>query len=151
MKKISLLSVVIALVIILTVPVSYAAEDCSKDYPNPVLDWYCSTDVTSCLDSGGRIQLKIRNHSAYNGLIRSAGSGACNGRTEVNIHDASTHSRISSFCALTAPSELQGIGFIPPSGATQGWVYVIFKDKVCNKEYKSNDRQWFRNRIPMFF
>jgi hypothetical protein len=111
-------------------------DECSKTYPNPVIRY----DHT---DADGRIYIPVENWAAFpNELFRQApelppcGSNTNSSRTWVDIYNAEDDTRIYGFCALNSNEGLKRIWFMPST--PKGRVYIIIKDRACDKSYKSN-------------
>ncbi|MBN1662324.1 MAG: hypothetical protein JW943_01870 [Deltaproteobacteria bacterium] len=144
--SISILYIIISLMFVfLSAVPSYAADECSKSYPAPVLQNYS-------IDSSGRVKIPVANRTSYdNALFRnvpelpscSGASGAYSTRTYVDIYDGTTDQYIYGFCAFQSPSSLADIWF-PSKDAIFGKVYIKLKDRLCNKEYKSNILNWHK-------
>jgi len=134
-----LISFFILTVFIGTKPL-FAADDCKKTYPSPVIKF-------DHKDAEGRVYIPVLNYSAYaNEMFRQApelppcGANPKSARTWVDIYDADTNSVIYGFCALGSNADLKGIWFKP--GKPCGRVYIIMKDRACQKQYKSNTVSW---------
>ena len=133
----SILLVFISFFVIVMMTVqAFAADNCRKTQPNPVI----KIDKT---DAEGRVYIPVTNRSAYdNEMFRKApdypacGSNTNSSRTWLNIYNADTNAVIYGFCAFDSKDDLKGIWF-KPSVAT-GKTYIILNDRACQKNYKSN-------------
>jgi hypothetical protein len=117
-------------------------DDCTKRYPGPKIKF-------DHQDADGRVYIPVINWSAYdNAMFRKApdlppcGLNTDSARTWVDIYDGKTNKRVYGFCALGVNSDLQKIWF--KSSAKSGWVYIIIKDRACQKDYRSNTLKWPR-------
>lgn len=115
---------------------SFAADDCTKTYPNPIIKF-------DHKDAQGRVYIPVTNWAVYaNEMFRQApdlppcGANLNSARTWVDIYDAITNARIYGFCAFGSNSDLTKVWFLPR--APRGRVYIIMNDRACNKKYKSN-------------
>ena len=104
------------------------AVDCSPGYPNPVIQY-------NGKDTEGRISIPVTNYSSYsNDLFTDYNASS---RTTVWIYNGETNVVMYGFIRLKSRDALKDIWFSPP-GNWGHKVYIIMKDLVCNKEYKSN-------------
>lgn len=124
------------LVFFVGVSQSFAGDDCTKTYPNPIIKF-------DHKDAQGRIYIPVTNWSIYpNEMFRQApdlppcGANANSARTWVDIYDAVTNARIYGFCAFGSNNDLTKIWFMPRTA--NGRVYIILNDRACRKSYKSN-------------
>jgi hypothetical protein len=115
-------------------------DNCRKKYPKPVIK-------VDHKDAEGRIYIPVVNWNAYDDdMFRQAaelppcGANPNASRTWVDIYNAATNAYIYGFCALGAKADLKTIWFLPP--APRGRVYILLKDRACNKTYKSNTIVW---------
>ena len=94
-----------------------------------------------------RVYIPVTNWSQYpNYLFRDApelppcGANPNAARLWVDVYDADSGLKVYGFCDLPARGDLRFIWF--HSTANSGRVYIIFKDRACNKSYKSNTISW---------
>jgi len=113
-----------------------AADDCDATYPAPVIRF-------DHKDSAGRVYIPVDNRALFpNEMFREApelpacGANPNSSRTWVDIVDGATDAPVSAFCALTSNSNLAQLWFMPRTG--QNKVYVVLKDRACQKIYRSN-------------
>ncbi len=112
---------------------SFAADPCSKTYPAPVIKF----DHT---DKEGRIYLPVTNYASYSDIMGY--NNTMGGyRTEVYIYDGSTNKYAYAFAAFKTGEDLQLI-WVSSTYLSSKSAYIVLKDKLCNKEYKSNTVTW---------
>ena len=112
--------------------------------PNPVLVYVGPEYYTAGGKNLIRYRYTVDNLDQYPAELFAAspdlppcGTNTNASRTWVDFFDQSGR-RLNGFCALTAPSKLNGIWFaaeentIPPS-----WVYIELNDRRTNTKYKS--------------
>jgi len=116
------------------------ADDCRTTHPNPQIKF-------DHQDSAGRVYIPVVNWSVYpNEMFRKApelppcGANTNSARTWVDIYDANTNAKVYGFCALGSNEGLKGIWF--SSNAKSGRVYIVLRDRACEKNYRSNTLIW---------
>jgi hypothetical protein len=109
---------------------------CLKTYPDPVISYDHE-------DEEGRMYIMVVNWDDYSDELFAeapnlppCGENENSSRTWVDIYDAETDERIYGFCALSDNEGLQDLWFFPDG--YRGKVYIIIKDRKCDKSYKSN-------------
>jgi len=114
-----------------------ASNDCSENLPNPRIRF-------DHRDSGGRVYIPVVNWSDYpDEMFRPSpelppcGLNTSASRTWVEIFDSDTNRYLYGFCALYSSSGLKNI-WVKPLHDNIRSVYIIMKDRVCQKEYRSN-------------
>ena len=110
---------------------------CGKKMPNPRIKYERTTPE-------GVIYISVVNWSDYNDeMFRKArelpacGRNRYASRTWIDVYDADTNQKIKGFCALTSARDLSHIWF-KPVGITVRHVYLVMKDRTCEREYRSN-------------
>ncbi len=113
---------------------------CSTSFPKPVIKY-------DHKDSAGRIYIPVQNWSDYsNDIFQAApelppcGLNKNSSRSWIDIYNAKTNTRVYGFCAFDKNINLKDIWFLPST--RHGQVYIIIKDRGCNKSYKSNTISW---------
>jgi len=111
-------------------------NNCRRRFPNPIIKF-------DHKDAQGRIYIPVVNWSVYpDEMFRAApelppcGLNKNASRTWVEIYDADTNKRIYGFCAFGDNENLTRIWFKPSRDIKH--VYIILKDRACNRTYKSN-------------
>ncbi|MCG6533786.1 MAG: hypothetical protein L7F78_03655, partial [Syntrophales bacterium LBB04] len=119
---------------------AFAADDCTKTYPNPVIKF-------DHKDAQGNIYVPVVNWPVYpNEMFRPApdlppcGANTNSSRTWVEIYNADTNARMGGFCAFRSNGDLKDI-WVKPSTAS-GRLYIILLDRACKKSYRSNVISW---------
>ncbi len=137
----SMLLVFISFFVIVMMTIqAFAADNCRKTYPNPVI----KIDKT---DAEGRVYIPVTNRSVYdNEMFRKApelpacGANANSSRTWVDIYNADTNTKLYGFCGLGSKDDLKNLWFKPTT--FKGRAYIIINDRACQKSYKSNIITW---------
>ncbi len=115
-------------------------NNCKKVYPRPRIKFERS-------DSKGRIYIPVLNWKYYsNFMFREApelppcGLNTKSSRTWVDIYNAKTNKRVYGFCAFNSNEDLSKIWF--SKWGMSGRVYIVIRDRACNKTYRSNTVKW---------